>query len=187
MPSIIRTVTIIATSILIALLIAAISTGRARAEGFYVGPLAGVLVMDTTATVGGVKLVDQGGDATIAGIRGGWGHRFDGGFYLGLEAEGFLASGRSRAVVNGSVYSYEVHNGLAGYVRAGWWTQGNALFFARLGVLSLDTSFGRQNIPSAGIGAEVPFAPGWAARIDGGYSWNDVEHYTITAGVVYRF
>lgn len=91
-----------------------VSPSLAMAE-VYVNPFAGMLVFDTTTTVGGVKLVDQGGDASQAGIRVGYGHRWPGGLYLGAEAEGFLASGRSRAVVNGETYSWSVNGGAGAY------------------------------------------------------------------------
>ncbi len=182
-----RLLLIVAAVAILTAILTGFFTTKAKAEGFYVNPFVGAMVLDSTVTVGDTKLVDQGGDALMGGLRAGWGRRFSSGLYLGAEAEGFLASGRSRAVVNGVGYSYAVNDGVGAYARAGWMTQGGALFFARVGGLSLGTSQGRQNIPSAGVGAEVPFAPRWAARIDGGYSWNRVEHYTITAGIVYRF
>lgn len=156
-------------------------------SSFYVGAFAGVMLLDQTRTIGGTKLVDLGGDAAVGGLRGGWGYRFGSGLYMGAEIEGFLGAGRARAVVNGVAYSYDVKNGGAAYGLVGWQTAGGALFFARGGVLSLGTNDGRETLPSFGLGAEVPFAPGWSARIDGGYAWNDVEHYTLTAGIVRRF
>jgi hypothetical protein len=166
------------------------ATGDAPAQNAYVGAFAGVALFDSTVTVGGVKLVDQGGDAAMAGVRAGWGRAWPAGLYLGGEVEGFAASGRSRAVVNGQVYSLSLRGGAGAYGRIGFApADGRALFFARAGVQAVDTSQGWQTTPAVGLGAEVPFLGTWAARIDAGYAWGSDgrELYSVTAGLVRRW
>lgn len=160
--------------------------GSARAD-FYVGPFAMATVLDQTRTVGGVKLVDLGADLFGGGVRGGWGTRLSSGIYLGAEVEGFVLTGRSRAVVNGVPYSYSVRGGAAGHARVGWMSREGALLFLRGGVVSYDTNQGWQTMPAVGVGMEVPVGAGWAARIDGVYAWNDIEHYSLLVGAVYRW
>jgi hypothetical protein len=162
------------------------SNGDAPAQS-YVNAFAGVTLFDSTQTVGGVKLIDQGGDAATAGLRAGWGHRFPAGLYLGAEAELFGASGRSRACVNGECYNLALDGGAGAFARAGWQAQqGGAIFYARGGGQALFTSQGTQIVPALGIGAEVPIAGRFSARIDATYAWNATEFYQITAGVVFR-
>jgi hypothetical protein len=153
----------------------------------YVNLFAGAVVFDSTVTVGGTKLIDQGGDALALGARVGVGNSAPG-VYFGGEVEGFLASGRSRALVNGEVYSLSLRSGAGAYGRVGWRTYGNSIFFARGGYLAVNTNRGWRSAPAAGIGAEVPFGPGWTARIDLGFaSVGGVEHYQMNAGISYRF
>jgi hypothetical protein len=159
----------------------------AMAQG-YVNAFAGAVVMDSTVTVGGVKLIDQGGDAFNAGLRAGWGRVLPSGIYIGAEAELFGAAGRSRAVVNGAVYNLALNGGAAGFVRAGWQPHGSgALFFARGGAQALFTSQGAQVVPAIGIGAEVPISGRWFARVDLTYAWNSTEFYQGNAGVGFRW
>jgi hypothetical protein len=161
--------------------------GDAPAQG-YVNVFAGMAVFDSTVTVGGVKLVDHGGDAAMAGARIGWGHRFPAGLYLGAEAELFGASGRSRAVVNGQAYSHELRGGAGGFGRIGFAPgDGRALFFVRGGAQALFTSRGTEWVPAVGAGAEIPFAGRWFARVDVTYAWNGIETYQGTVGVGRRF
>jgi hypothetical protein len=163
--------------------------GDAPAQS-YVNAFAGVTLFDSTKTVGGVKLIDQGGDAATAGLRAGWGHRFPAGLYLGAEAELFGASGRSRACVNGQCFSFTVDGGAGAFARAGWETQGRALFFVRGGTQVLFTNQGTQWAPAIGIGAEIPFAPRWRARLDITYAWTDRdkrEFTQVSAGAVYEW
>ena len=160
--------------------------GAAQAQG-YVNAFAGAMVTDTTVTVGGVKLVDQGGDALAAGLRAGWGHRFPAGLYLGAEAELFGASGRSRACVNGECYSRALNGGAGAFGRVGWQMQAGALFFARAGGQAMFTSQGTQRVPAVGAGAEVPIAGRWFARVDLTYAAGSVETYQGTAGVGVRW
>lgn len=154
---------------------------------FHVGAFAGMMVFDSTITVGGIKLVDQGGDAVQGGIRAGISNT--GPFHFGFEVEGFLASGRSRAVIpNRGVYSLDVSSGLGAFGRVGWRTPGNSVMFLRPGVMFLNTNAGWETVPAVGVGAEIPFARGWAARLDVTYAWgSEREYYNGTAGVVFRF
>jgi hypothetical protein len=170
-----------------ALLAALAMPGAAQAQG-YVNAFAGAVAMDSTQTVGGVKLIDQGGDAFNAGMRAGWGRVLPSGIYIGAEAELFGASGRSRAVVNGAVYNLALNGGAGGFVRAGWQPHGSgALFFARGGSQALFTSQGTQIVPAIGLGAEVPFSARWFARVDLTYAWSGVETYQGTAGIGVRW
>ena len=162
-------------------------TGDAPAQG-YVNAFAGMAVFDSTVSVGGVKLVDQGGDAAVGGLRIGYGHRWPSGLYLGAEVEGFAAHGRSRAVVNGVGYSLDLRGGVGGFARLGWVPHGgSSLFFARAGVQMLSVSRGWDAVPALGVGAEVPFAGSWYARADLTYAWNGVETYQGTIGIGRRF
>lgn len=170
---------------IVAAALLAAATLPAKAES-YVNVFAGAATFDSTVTVGGVKLIDQGGDALSGGLRVGWGMTQQD-VYYGLEAEGFLAHGRSRAVVNGNVYSWELRGGLGAYGRFGWRT-GDAIFYGRGGVLALDTNQGWETRPAVGGGAEVPFGPGWAFRVDVTYSWSSgPEVYQGTIGITRRF
>lgn len=179
---------------LMAALAAPFAPAPARAD-FFVNLYAGAAAMDSTQTVGGVKMIDQGGDYYMGGVRIGYDWIAQNGVFVGAEGEGFLGHGRSRALVNGDLFSYTVRGGLGAYGRLGWRTRdSNARFFARAGVLGLNTNSGWDMQPAVGLGAEVPFGPGWAARLDGTYSWGardgtrgGIEHYQLTGGVVYRF
>lgn len=155
--------------------------------GWHVGAFGGMLVMDQNITVGNTELVDNGGDAALAGARAGWGYRWPAGLYVGFEGEAFAASGRSRAVVNGAEYDLTINGGAGAYGRVGWQTHGGALFFARAGALALMTNQGTRWMPDVGVGAEVPFARRWFARIDLNYAWTDLEAYRGTIGVGYRW
>lgn len=167
---------------LLGALAGALLSTSVMAQG-YVGAFAGVTVLDSTVVVDDTKLVDQGGDAAMAGLRAGWGHRWPAGLYLGAEAEVFAAQGRSRAVVNGVGYSLDINGGAGGFARVGWETRGSALFYGRAGVQGIWTNQGTQVVPAVGIGAEVPFAPRWRARVDITYAWNGVEYYQMVVGV----
>jgi hypothetical protein len=152
----------------------------------FVNAFAGMMVFDSTITVGPTKLVDQGGDAIQGGLRLGWINESPG-LHYGVEAEGLLASGRSRAVIPPDVYSLSIHGGLGAYARLGWRTQGNSIMFVRAGALFLNTNQGWETLPAIGVGAEIPFAPRWAVRMDLTYAWDRVEFYNGTLGVVWRF
>jgi hypothetical protein len=171
-------------AILLGALVGALLSTSAMAR-CDVGAFAGVTVLDSTVVVGDTKLVDQGGDAAMAGLRAGCGYRWPAGLYLGAEAEVFASQGRSRAVVNGVGYSLDLNGGTGAFARVGWETRGSALFYGRAGVQAIFTSQGTQVVPAIGIGAEVPFAPRWRARVDITYAWNSVEYYQMTAGVAY--
>lgn len=173
-------------SLLAAGAVVALAASPAKAQ-LYVGAFAGATLLDQTVTVGGVKLVDLGADIFLGGLQVGWGHRFQSGLYLGAEAEGFLATGRARAMVNGVGYSYDVNAGLGVYGRVGWSSQPGMLFFARAGVFFSDTNYGWQTLPAVGVGAELPISNRWSARIDFTYAWNDVEYYIAKVGVVYSW
>jgi hypothetical protein len=160
-------------------------TTSAKAE-FFINPFAGMMVFDSTVTVGTTKLVDQGGDAIQGGVRLGWINNQPG-LHYGVEADGLLASGRSRAVIPPDIYSYSIHGGLGAYGRLGWRTNGNSIMFLRAGVQFLNTNQGWETLPAIGAGAEIPFAPNWAVRLDLTYAWDRVEFYNGTVGVVWRF
>jgi hypothetical protein len=180
-------------------LMAWLTVNKAKAEElppggqFYIGAFAGMTVFDSTVTIGGVKpidqveLVDQGGDAFQGGIRAGWIN--SAAFHFGVEVEGLLASGRSRAVIPGvGTYSRDVTSGVGAFARVGWRTQGNAIMFLRPGIQYLNTSSGWEAVPAIGIGAEIPIGRNWAARLDVSYAWgNQVEYYNGTIGVIWRF
>lgn len=174
-------------------LMAWLTVNKAKAEElppggqFYIGAFAGMMVFDSTVTVGGVKLVDQGGDAFQGGIRAGWIN--SAAFHFGVEVEGLLASGRSRAVIPGvGTYSRDVTSGVSAFARVGWRTQGNAIMFLRPGIQYLNTSSGWEVAPAIGVGAEIPLGRNWAARLDILYAWLDkLEFYTGTIGVIWRF
>jgi hypothetical protein len=189
---------LIAARLVLGLLVAAPLPAVAQNSSWHVNVFAGVGVLDQTRTVGGVKLVDLGGDFLLGGLRAGWGYSFVGGLYLGAEFEGFAASGRARAVVSNEAYSYSVRGGLGTYARAGWQSQGGALFFGRAGLLMMNTNEGWRGLPALGVGAEVPIAnlPGDNAaarpanvslRVDLTYAWDRVEHYMGTVGAVVRW
>jgi hypothetical protein len=179
---VIRPATLLATALCAAL------PGAAQAQGLYINAFAGALLFDSTVTVGGTKLVDQGGDAFLGGMRAGYSWRFDSGLYLAVEAEGFAATGRSRAMVNGVAYTYQVDGGIGAYGVVGWVAPARAVFFARVGPMLAFTNSGDDVLASVGVGAEIPFAPRWSARIDADYSWgNSIEHYRATLGVVWRY
>lgn len=152
----------------------------ANAQGFYASPFAGMIVTDSTVTVGGQKLVDQGGDMLAAGLRGGWGAVRPGGLYLGAEVEGWGAAGRSRACVNGSCFSFSVDGAVGGFARVGWQTPGRALGYTRLGGQALFTSQGTQIAPAIGIGAEIPVGPRWRVRLDVTYAWTTQDRREFT-------
>jgi hypothetical protein len=173
-----------AAALLLTLSLAA--PGALKAE-VYAGPFAMAIVLDQTRTVNNTKLVDLGGDAFGGGIRAGWGTALSSGIYLGVEGEAFALTGRSRAVVNGVAYSYSLRGGAAAYARAGWRSPGGALLFVRGGAVSFDTNDGWQTMPAVGVGMEVPLTSRWSARLDGTYAWNDIEHYGIALGAVYRW
>ena len=159
----------------------------ARSQG-YVNLFAGVAAFDSTVTVGGVKLIDQGGDALMGGARAGWGYRFVGGLYLGIEGEAFAASGRSRAVVNGEVYSRSLDGGLGAFGRVGWQMHSGALFFARAGALASRTNQGWDTAPAFGAGAEVIVSGPVFARVDVTYVRDSpMETYIGTVGIGWRF
>jgi hypothetical protein len=157
---------------------------------FYINLGAGMGMMDATTYVADQKQVDNGGDYALAILRAGWGTTFTSGAYIGLEAGGAVAQGRSRLVVNGVGYSHEI-NGFAEIMgRIGWETRGNSLFFVRAGTIAMFTNQGTDWMPAVGMGAEVPFAPRWRARIEVTYAWTDREkreHLMAVAGVVREF
>lgn len=173
----------------------------AHADGLYVNAFAGPLTFDTTTTVGGIKLIDQGGDALAAGARIGYGRRFASGIYLGAEAEGALASGRSRVVIpaaNSSTgqtetYSRGVNSWVGGFARLGiapgpvTLSAPPSLFFVRAGVQGFNTTQGTDWVPAIGAGAEIRLTQHLAARIDVTYAWSDVETYQGTIGLSWRF
>lgn len=152
----------------------------AKAE-FYVNPFAGMTIFDSTVTVGGTKLIDQGGDAINFGVRAGW--LSSGPYFFGGEIEGNGFSGRSRAIVNGQTYNYALEWGVGAYGRVGWRTLNSSAFFARAGVLTTN----QDTRPDFGVGAEVWIGNGLLARIDLGYAPGDVEFYRMTGGLVFRF
>jgi hypothetical protein len=164
-----------------------------RAGQFFVNVFAGMMVFDSTVTVGGIKLIDQGGDASQGGIRAGW---INGGaFHLGVEVEGLLASGRSRAYIPAGnatggvtdIYSRDVSGGYGIYGRIGWRTRGNSIMFLRPGIQYLNTSAGWDTAPAIGVSAEVPIEQDWAMRLDATYAKGDIEYYNGTIGIVFRF
>lgn len=181
--------------------ILAASPAMATEPHAYVGAFGGIAVFDTTVSVGGIKVVDQGGDAPIAGARAGIGWRLASGLYLGAEAEAFAGSGRSRLVIPAErsasgateVYSRSLDGGGGAFLRIGI-APGPAtenappsLFFARAGGQAFSTSMGTEVVPAVGIGAEVRITRHLAARIDATYGWNDMETWQATAGLQWRF
>lgn len=159
---------------------------NARSQTTYsIDAFAGIANFDSTQTVGGVKLIDQGGDATLGGVRTGVGHRWPAGLYLGVELEGLLANGRSRAVVNGEVYDRDLQGAVGGFARVGWMTHSGALFYGRAGA---QQQFGPNTMAlGIGVGAEVPFSPRWFARADMLYlTGGGVETVQATAGIGIR-
>lgn len=147
----------------------------------YANPFAGMTVFDSTVTVGGTKLIDQGGDAVIGGVR--LGIQSEGSFLYGAELEAFGGTGRSRAIVNGETYSVNLDYGVGAYARIGWRTRGQALGFFRIGVLNtnIDTRV------DFGAGAEIPISNRMRFRIDLGYAPGDIEFYRLTGGIVIAF
>lgn len=150
----------------------------------YTDAFAGVAVFDRTTTVSGIKAIDTGGDALLAGARVGYGHRWPSGLYLSGEAELAAGAGRSRFVVNGQVDSYALRGIAGAFTRIGFATRdSNALLYARLGGQAMLTNRGTQYVPAVGIGAQIPISQHWYVRIDMTYAWNDVETYQGTAGI----
>ncbi len=180
--------------ILFALAIMLGLSASAKAEeimwrGFYADGFVGVGLFDSTQTVGGVKLIDQGGDYLSYGARAGYGWRFLQGLYLGGEAELWGTNGgRSRAVVNGDVYNYSINIGGGAFARFGYSPQNTrALFYTRLGMQFRDTNQGTDYPFAVGLGAEVPVSNGYL-RVDFTYSKaSGVELYQTTAGFGWRF
>lgn len=169
------------TALLATALVGAMSVTPAKAE-FYVNPFAGMLVTDTTAYVGGEKLVDLGGDAPFAGVRAGW--NSGNAFLYGAELEAFAADGRSRVMLNnGLTYTQNYDYGVGAYARVGWRTPGNAIAFARVGVLNTNV----DTRVDFGVGAEIPFAPNTRFRIDLGYAPGDIEFFRLSGGIVIAF
>lgn len=148
--------------------------------GAYAELAAGMTTFDSTRTVGDVKLIDLGGDAGQGGGRVGYGWTRNA-LYIGVEADVFGFYGRSRAVVNGQVYSYEPSIMAGGYARLGA-VRGASLFYVRAGAQAWDG----VGVPAVGVGAEIPFGR-FYARIDATYSWNEIERYQGTVALGFRF
>lgn len=149
--------------------------------GAHAELVAGMTLYDSTVTVGGTELVDQGGDAPMAGARAGYGWAV-GMLYLGVEAEALFLTGRSRAVVQGHAYSYSPSTVVGGYGRVGWIRPGGSMLYARAGAQLWDG----QGVPAVGAGMEIPFGR-FYARLDISYAWGDVERYQGTASLGFRF
>lgn len=166
-----------------ALLAAAPAHAQPYAEAF-----AGMAAFDSTVSLGGTQLVDKGGDAAMAGVRAGWGHRWPSGVYIGAEGDVFATSGRSRACVNGECHSFTLRSGAGAYARLGWAPDdGRSLFYIRAGAQAWNTSAGWRVVPAIGAGAEIPFARTWFVRLDGTYAVNGVETYQGTLSLGARF
>jgi hypothetical protein len=176
--------TLLAASMLAALAVPAHAQSPLYIEGF-----AGAVLMDSTITVGGVKLVDQGGDALMGGLRAGYRHRFGTGLVLGFEGDAWVANGRSRAVVNGEQYSRRLGGGAGLYGRVGLSLQGRETLYLRAGVQWWEVNGSLSGMPAVGGGAEVPFGGAFYGRVDLTYAWDGrgVEHYQGTAGIGLRF
>ena len=169
------------TTLLATALVGALAATPAKAE-FYVNPFAGMLVTDTTADIGTQRVPDLGGDAVLAGVRAGW--NSNNAFLYGVELEAFAADGRSRLMLNnGLTYTQNYDYGVGAYGRVGWRTPGNAIAFARVGVLNTNV----DTRVDFGVGAEIPMATNVRFRIDLGYAPGDIEFYRLTAGVVFAF
>lgn len=167
--------------------------GSASAQQVYVGAFTGANLTDTTVNVGGVKLIDQGGDAFLAGIRVGIQTPNRSGWFAGVEAEAATYEGRSRAVVNGDVFNYAIQQSYGVYGRFGA-SNGRGSVYFRPGYVYLNTSMGNQGVPSLGGGIEVRWTNDIAFRLDAAYTWynpgwalDKVENYQITFGVSYYF
>jgi hypothetical protein len=176
-------------SILATMLAAGLSVPAQAQSPFYIEGFAGAVLMDSTITVGGVKLVDQGGDALMGGLRAGYRHDFVGGLMLGVEADLWTASGRSRAVVSGSEYSRRLGGGLGLYGRVAFSQPRGGTLYLRGGVQWWEVNGSLSPMPAVGGGAEVPFGGGFYGRVDLTYAWDGrgVEHYQGTVGIGLRF
>jgi len=163
----------------------------AKAQGVgHVDIFAGAQLMDRTETVGGVKLIDLGGDAMRAGLRAGYGYRWPSNLYLGGELDGWLASGRARAVVNGWTFSVTEQGGVGAYARIGArGATSGTMIYARVGVQNFQTNVGSDTTPAVGIGAEVGLGGSWAIRLDLTYSWagDGTERYQGDVALQWRF
>lgn len=180
-----------------------------RLNGFYVNGFAGIAVLDSTvefpetATRPAGKIVDQGGDGPIFGMRAGWGRMATRHLYLGTEAELTLPLNvTSRLMAYGAEYRARLRNEAGVFGRIGWSPEGNSLFFLRAGVTVPRQSFQSVRdgndpgtnwsvVPTIGLGAETHLTRNVAARIDATYSMptgvNRIESYRLTAGLVWRF
>ena len=170
----------------------------APVDSIYVGVFAGAIALDSTVsfasngTKPGIKLVDQGGDGAIFGLRVGWGMRISQHIYVGVEGEAmFPANVNSRYDANGERYRRRFFNELGAYARIGWSPDGSSLLFLRGGLGVPLTADDQTAIAILGAGAEVPIGRRFAGRIDIGYSFPYtralLESYRLTAGLVMRF
>lgn len=180
-----------------------------RLSGIYIGAFAGAVVLDSTVRFatekpkGGPKLVDQGGDGQIGGLRAGWGAMLNDHVYLGLEVE---ASKTHRAISRYNSHRSDYQSNLEGdfgtYGRLGWSPEGNSLIFVRAGVSAQDYKVrasrrlvghlgGAVVAPSLGLGLETHLTPGLAARIDATHAMPtgplQQETYRVTMGLSWRF
>jgi hypothetical protein len=173
-------------------------TISAPVVGVYVGIFAGAVALDSTinlqadGTRPGAKLVDQGGDGAIVGLRTGWGTLVSQHVYTGLELEGVVPiDANSRYDVNGLRYRRRLQNEVGAYGRVGWSPDGYSLLFLRGGLAVPLTTVDQRVIAIIGAGAEVPFGRRFAGRVDISYSFPSggahLETYRLTAGVVLRF
>lgn len=183
---------------------------NAEVDGYYVGLFAGAVVIDSTVdfpateTRPAGRIVDQGGDGLILGVRAGWGTMLDRTIYAGFEGEIVLPHNvTSRLDAYGAEYRARLRNELGVYGRLGWVTYGHSLIYLRAGV-----SVPRQNfesvqggndaksadftlVPTIGGGMEMNFSQRLFGRADITYSWptgeNAIESYRFTAGLGMRF
>ena len=179
-----------------------------RLPGFYIGGFGGLAVIDSTIdlpatdTAPAVKLVDQGGDGFIFGLRGGWGTLLSHSSYAGIEAEGIIpANVRSRMMAMGVEYTADLRGEIGVYGRLGWAPDENSLVFLRVGAVALGQSFSTSRgtgdssewdiVPAIGVGMETHLTRNLLVRIDFHYTAqagaNAMEVFHMTAGLGWRF
>jgi hypothetical protein len=164
----------------------------------YVEAFGGLVVTDRILDTGRGRLIDHGGDGEFGGFRFGYGWSRPPGLYLGVEADAWAASGRSRVNTNGLYDNLAFRRGGGVYGRVGWTPAEAVLFYSRVGVQAWHLSeatatTSRQTFryaPAIGVGAEVPFGPGAYARIDATYAYNPdlgLQLFQGTLAIGWRF
>ena len=179
-----------------------------RLHGFYIGAFGGLAVLDSTVNLPAtdstpnVKLVDQGGDGFIFGLRAGWGTNFNHSGYAGIEVEGILPNNvRSRMMAMGVEYTAHMRGEVGFYGRLGWAPDENSMIFLRAGAAAFRQSFTNSRgtgestewdiVPAIGVGMETHLTRNLLVRIDFHYTgqagMNAMEAYHVTAGLAWRF